>query len=197
MIQASHLPAKKRRRANIEFSIDDPVPKDHVGTEHLIIKAVVGKSLVHRIYVDNGSSANIIYSHCLSKMPPEIQEFTRLPTSSVVGFAGQAVWPEGKISLPFTLVDYTGCRRKTVLADFIVIRATSQYNMLLGRTGLWQLQAIASTIHGLLKYLTNEGVEIIRSIPIEPIEFNVVSEPEESSRTWEKGESSNAMEVHV
>ena len=37
MIQASHLPAKKRRRSNIEFSIDDPVPKNHVGTEPLVI----------------------------------------------------------------------------------------------------------------------------------------------------------------
>ena len=78
--------------------------------------------------------------------------------------------PEGCISLPFTLEDYADRRRKTILTDFVIIRAESPYNMLLGRTGLWQLRAVASTVHGLLKFPTNEGVIILQSAPLRPPE---------------------------
>lgn len=52
---------------------------------------------------------------------------------------------------------------KTILIEFIVIRAPSPYNMLLGRTGLWKLQAFPSTVHNLLKFPTEEVVAIIQS----------------------------------
>ncbi|KAL4580201.1 hypothetical protein LXL04_016385 [Taraxacum kok-saghyz] len=165
-------PRRKRRWESLSFDMNDPIPHNHQGTEPLIIQGIVGRVMVHRIYVDNGSSANIIYAHCLSRLPEEVQKFVRPATSSVVGFAGQSVWPEGKISLPFTLEDYTGKNRKTILAEFIIIKASSPYNMLLGRTGLCQLQAVPSTVHGLLKFPTSQGTITIKTTPSTQAERN-------------------------
>nr|KAJ0222526.1 hypothetical protein LSAT_V11C200077200 [Lactuca sativa] len=66
----------------------------------------------------------------------------------MVGFTGHSVWPIGKILLTFTLEDY---------------RAPYPYNILLGRTGLWKLQAVSSKVHGLLKFHTEEGAATIQN----------------------------------
>ena len=165
-------PTRKRRNNTLEFGRGDPTPDNYQGTEPLIISGSVGRTKIHRIYVDGGSSVNIIYEHCLLKLPTEVKGFVRPTPSSltVIGFAGEPVRPEGRISLPFTLEDYAEDRRKTILADFVIIRAESPYNMLLGRTGIWQLQAVASTVHGLLKFPTDEGIITLRSTATRPQE---------------------------
>lgn len=130
---------KKHKALNIEFNIHDPIPIDHHGTEALVIMGAVGRTLIRRIYVDNGSSVNIIYEHCLKYLPSDAHNYVQPATSVVVGLAGQSIWPVGRVSLPFTLKDYMGSMHKTILTEFIVIRASSPYNMLLGRTTLWKL----------------------------------------------------------
>ena len=122
--------------------------------------------MVYRIYVDTGSSANIMYEHCFEKLCSDVRGYLKPPSAPVVGFAGQSVWPLGKIHLPFTLTDWDSGNRKTILAEFIIIRAPSRYNAILGRTGLYQLQAIASTIHGLLKCPSDKGVLTVKSMPM-------------------------------
>lgn len=64
----SKFPTKKRKWAGLDFTPNDPILPDHQGTEPFVIKGSVGKTLIHIIYVDNGSSVNIIYSHCSSKL---------------------------------------------------------------------------------------------------------------------------------
>ncbi|PWA81730.1 reverse transcriptase domain-containing protein [Artemisia annua] len=41
---------------------------------------------------------------------------------------------------------------------FTVIRAPSPYNVILGRSGLKTLQAVPSTIHAMMKFLTPRGI---------------------------------------
>ena len=118
--------------------------------------------MVYRVYVDTGSSANIMYEHCFEKLSKETQNFLRPAAAPVIGFSGEPVWPRGKIHLPLTMLDWEKNHEKTVLAEFIVIKAPSRYNAILGRTGLFQLQAIASTVHGLLKMPSGKGVITVR-----------------------------------
>lgn len=127
-------PIKKRKIINIEFNAHDLIPFDHQGIEPLIIKVVVGRTMIWRIYVDNWSSVNIIYEDFLKGLPIYIKKYRRPAMSAVVGFARQSVSPMGKISLPFTIKYYKGNIRKTILTKFIVIKALSPYSMLLGRT---------------------------------------------------------------
>lgn len=67
------MPMKKRKWMNLEFSHNSQVLMGHKRTKPLIIKALMGKTLIHRVYVDNGSSVNIIYEHCLDQLPPYVK----------------------------------------------------------------------------------------------------------------------------
>ncbi|GJY19642.1 hypothetical protein Tco_0391133 [Tanacetum coccineum] len=86
--------------------------------------------------------------------------------SNLVGFAGEATKPLGKIELEVCFRS-EGLRRRTTM-KFIVIRAPSPYNIILGRTGLRTLRAIPSTIHSMMKFPTLKGVAtlVTRSVII-------------------------------
>lgn len=64
-----------------------------------------------------------------------------------------------------------------ILADFIIIKACSPYNMLLGRTGLYQILVVPSTVHGLLKFPSEHGIITLRNIPMRHDEQINVANP--------------------
>lgn len=84
------------------------------------------------------------------------------------GYRRTTSMASGKISFSLMLADFENGLKKTIMADNIIIKAPSPYNMLLGSMGLWQLQVVPSTVHGLLKFPTEEGTITIRSIPLIP-----------------------------
>ena len=179
------LAIKRKRERRLEFGWDDPIPPNYEGTEPFIITGILGRSRVHRMYIDGGSSVNIIYEQCLSKLPADIRGFVKAVPSHhiVVGFSGELVKPEGQVNIPLTLEDYAENRKKTVLAEFVVIRAASPYNVILGRTGLLQFQAVASTVHGIMKFLTEDGVVTMQSEPLKQPQVSPLAEIFETTRT--------------
>ncbi|GJW49529.1 reverse transcriptase domain-containing protein [Tanacetum coccineum] len=84
----------------------------------------------------------------------------------MVGFAGEATKPLGKIELEVCFESEGLCRRTTM--KFTVIRAPSTYNVILGRTGLRDSRAIPSTIHSMIKFPTPKGIAtlVTRSVII-------------------------------
>ncbi|GJR42504.1 reverse transcriptase domain-containing protein [Tanacetum coccineum] len=58
--------------------------------------------------------------------------------------------------------NYTRKGSKTITTDFIIVRAPSPYNVILGRPGIRQLGAIASTIHSLIKFPLKSCITITR-----------------------------------
>ena len=134
MIQAVNSKAKLSRMSipDIKFSEDDPIPEGCSGDDPLIVTADVGTTRIHRIYVDGGSSAEIMYEHCFEKLTPEERRTMSPPTAPLIGFAGQLSWPLGSITLPVTVYDYRGYLSKTIEVDFMIIRAPSPYNIILG-----------------------------------------------------------------
>lgn len=101
MVQGEEDPGGKLTRkwkvTNIEFGLHDPIPFDHKWTDPHIIKATIGRTLIRRAYMDNGSVVNGMYEHCLKGPPQDIQRYFKPTTTTVVGFSGQSVWPRGKI----------------------------------------------------------------------------------------------------
>ncbi|GJY75395.1 reverse transcriptase domain-containing protein [Tanacetum coccineum] len=83
----------------------------------------------------------------------------------LMGFVGEATKPLGKIELKVCFGSDGLCRRTTM--KFTVIRATSPYNVILGRTGLRALRAIPSTIHSMMKFPTPRGITtlVTRELP--------------------------------
>ncbi|GJS18652.1 hypothetical protein Tco_0413124 [Tanacetum coccineum] len=63
--------------------------------------------------------------------------------------------------------------------DFMVVRSTSPYNGNIGRPRLQKIQAVPSTMHGMIKFPVTGGILTLRSSKIIPIECEMVSGPED------------------
>ncbi|XP_073056855.1 uncharacterized protein [Primulina eburnea] len=112
---------------------DEPVisfgPEDLQGVslphnDALVIQARVANYDVLRVFVDNGSSVNVIFKEALVQMDLHEYQLEAVETA-LFGFAGHAVYPEGEIALHLTLG--TGDLRKTVMTAFTVVDAPSSY----------------------------------------------------------------------
>ncbi|XP_075499305.1 uncharacterized protein LOC142537697 [Primulina tabacum] len=137
---------------------DEPIisfgPEDLRGVslphnDALVIQARVANYDVLRVFVDNGSSVNVVFKEALVQMDLHEYQLEAVETA-LFGFAGHAVYPEGEITLPLTL----GTRdlRKTVMTTFTVVDAPSSYNIILGRPAMNEMRAVASTYHQKIKF---------------------------------------------
>ncbi|XP_058103487.1 uncharacterized protein LOC131247057 [Magnolia sinica] len=77
----------------------------------------------------------------------------------LLGFSGGRVIPEGSIQLLLT----TGDKQDQVnmMINFLVVDCPV-YNTILSRPSLNALQAVVSTYHLAMKFLTNQGVKLVR-----------------------------------
>ncbi|KAL0408267.1 UNVERIFIED_CONTAM: hypothetical protein Sradi_1761100 [Sesamum radiatum] len=64
--------------------------------------------------------------------------------------------PLGEVTLPLSLGSYP--KRSTKMVKFLVVKAPSAYNIILGRPGLNIFRAVASTYHMKLKFPTPDGI---------------------------------------
>ncbi|GJT28105.1 hypothetical protein Tco_0908380 [Tanacetum coccineum] len=71
----------------------------------LVIEAEIEGHAVHRIYVDGGSSMEILYEHCFNRIRLEIKSQMVPATTSLTGFSGETIWPLGQLRLLVTIRD--------------------------------------------------------------------------------------------
>nr|GEX89962.1 reverse transcriptase domain-containing protein [Tanacetum cinerariifolium] len=71
----------------------------------MIIEAEMGGHFVHRMYVDGGSSLEIMYEHYFNRFCPEIKSQMVLATTPLVGFSGEIIWLLGQISVLVKICD--------------------------------------------------------------------------------------------
>ena len=148
-----------RLDTSITFSDSDLEECQHPHDDPLVIRAVVANKTVHRVLVDNGSSADIIFASALDKM--DIGRAKLEPVNTHLrGFSGEKVLPLGLIQLVLTLGD-PPCQATTT-ARFLVVDAPSAYNMLLGRPSLNAIKAIPFAYHMMIKFPTTSGVGMVR-----------------------------------
>ncbi|GJW49749.1 hypothetical protein Tco_0091100 [Tanacetum coccineum] len=74
----------------------------------------------------------------------------------LVGFFGEVNYPLGMIYLSVTMGEQN--RIQTVMMEFAVVKCHCPYNVILGRTRMRSLGAVASTIHSMIKFPTANGV---------------------------------------
>ncbi|GJZ13834.1 hypothetical protein Tco_0549064 [Tanacetum coccineum] len=55
----------------------------------LVIEAEIGGYAIHRMYVDGGSSMEVLYEHCFNRLRPEIKSQMVPATTSLTGFSGE------------------------------------------------------------------------------------------------------------
>nr|GFB09307.1 reverse transcriptase domain-containing protein [Tanacetum cinerariifolium] len=89
-------------------------------------------------------------------------------TTSLTGFSGETTWPLGQLKLLVTIGDATHSTKAWM--NFMIVKSLSPYNDIIGRPGLKAIQAIPSTVHGMLKFPTKEGIVTIHSSLLIPAE---------------------------
>ncbi|XP_073022575.1 uncharacterized protein [Primulina eburnea] len=120
----------------------------------LIISATISNFWVKKILVDSGSSADIIFHDAFQKLGLSNVQLAQVKTP-LVGFTGEVVEAMGEVILPISLGSYP--RRSTKMVKFLVVKAPSAYNVILGRPSLNLFRAVASTYHMKLKFPTSDG----------------------------------------
>ena len=143
----------------ITFSDSDLEGCQHPHDDQLVVRPIVANKTVHRVLVDNGSSADIIFASAFDKMGIGKEKLEPVSTH-LRGFSGERVLPLGSIQLVLTLGE-PPCQATTT-TRFLIIDAPSAYNMLLGRPSLNAIKAIPSAYHLIIKFPTVNGVGTVR-----------------------------------
>ncbi|GKE16874.1 reverse transcriptase domain-containing protein, partial [Tanacetum coccineum] len=149
------------------------------GTEGLlVIEAEIGGHMIHRMYIDGGSSTEVLYEHCFNQLRPEIKNQMVPTTTSLTGFSGETIWPLGQLRLLVTIGDTYHSTKAWI--NFMIVRLLSPYNGIIGRPRIQEIQAVPSTTHGMLKFPANGVIVTIRSTILIPAECTtVITSPKE------------------
>ena len=117
----------------IEFSEDDARRLHHPHDDALLVSLQIGDYNMHRVLVDNGSSANILYYSVFQQMRID-KEWLTSTNASLMGFGGTRVFPLGAITLATRASDCPWQITREV--TFLMVDCSSTYNVILGQPTL-------------------------------------------------------------
>ncbi|GKB83283.1 reverse transcriptase domain-containing protein [Tanacetum coccineum] len=146
---------------------------DNAVVEPLTIEINAAGHDIHRMYIDGGASADILYEHCFQRLRPEVKSQLNPATTSLTGFTGEKIWPMGQLRLPVMVGNKE--HSTTAWMNFMVIRSPSPYNGIIGRPGISAIRAVPSTAHGMLKFPVDGGIVTIYNTAAPPKECNTVT----------------------
>ncbi|GJT99347.1 reverse transcriptase domain-containing protein [Tanacetum coccineum] len=155
----NHLVKDVRQRGRGSHGRDAPQPKKIINV--ISVNSVKDKKRKVREITKSWMNIPISFPAISSE---DVSEEPLIVEAEVEGYLvrrvyvdeGSSVEPLGKIELEVCFCNGGLCRRTSM--KFIVVRAPSPYNIILGRSGLKTLRAIPSTIHSMMKFPTPKGV---------------------------------------
>ena len=156
-VQLTGLVPKMARIDNpvIGFTKEDARRLHFPHDDVLVVSIRVGDYNTHRVFVDNGSSADILYYLAFQQM--RIERERLIPTNApLVGFGGTRVYPLDAITLPVTVGDYP--QQITTDVTFLIVDCSSAYSAILGRPTLNSWKVITSTYHLMIKFPIEYGM---------------------------------------
>ncbi|XP_071689172.1 uncharacterized protein [Rutidosis leptorrhynchoides] len=125
---------------------------------------------VKRLHIDKGNSVDIMYEHCFRQLPTTVRRTIKPPTTALSGFFEESAWPIGILDLKLELRDSRDkSKKRTESIEFCIVRSHSRYNAILERTSIQKFGAIPSTIHGMVRFLTEQGVATLESTPLDAL----------------------------
>nr|GFD25043.1 reverse transcriptase domain-containing protein [Tanacetum cinerariifolium] len=128
----------------------------------------MGGYMIHRMYIDGGSSMEILYEHCFYRLRPEIKSQMVPATTSLTGFSGETIWPLGQSRLLVIIGDAAHSTKAWM--NFMIVKSLSPYNGIIGRPRLKAIQPVLSTVHGMLKFPVEGGIVTIFKTILIPTE---------------------------
>ena len=164
MVQNVHVTGSvpkiaRRESPIIGFLEDDARRLHHLHDDALVVSIRVGDYIVHRMLVDNGSSADILYYPAFQQMGINRARLTPA-NAPLVGFGGTRVLPLRAITLLVIVGDYP----QQIIQDvsFLVVDCSSAYNGIIGRPTLNSWKAATSTYHLMIKFPTEYRIGELR-----------------------------------
>ncbi|KAK3007871.1 hypothetical protein RJ639_014600 [Escallonia herrerae] len=154
----SQPPNKKSKTvpvAVITFSDEDSKDIKTPHDDPLVITIRAGNFDVKRVLIDYGSSAEILFYDAFKTMNIPTDRLIKMD-APLYGFSNHPVAVKGIIALPVAIG--TPPAQANFMLDFVVVKAPSAYNAILGRPTLNQLQAVVSTYHLKMKFPTKHGI---------------------------------------
>jgi hypothetical protein len=140
---------KAMRRITLAFSKDD-LPIDGTGSNApLVISARMARYEVKRLFVDQGSSADIMFWDLFQKLGLTEKDLIA-HKGNLIGFTGDTISPKGYVKMKVTFSGRGGSC--SVEVKFLVVDCPSAYNAILGRPTLNALGAMVSTLHMAMKF---------------------------------------------
>ncbi|XP_015935315.1 uncharacterized protein LOC107461348 [Arachis duranensis] len=139
---------------SISFGPEDQWFDEALESPPMVITARVRTGLVKRILVDIGADSNIMFRNVFDALGLRDVDLAT-HQHGVVGLGDHFIKPDGIISLPTSVGQ--GQRRRTVMADFVVLQDSTAYNIILGRKTINDLGAAISTKLLVMKFVTDDG----------------------------------------
>jgi len=124
----------------------------------VVISVVTAGRKVHKVLVDQGSSADVMFWSTFNKLRLSPDLF-RPYRGCLYGFADNQVEVRGYLELRTTFTDGEASRTESI--RYFVVNANSAYNILLGRPALNRMNAVASTRHRKMKPSDLSGKVIV------------------------------------
>ncbi|XP_073030754.1 uncharacterized protein [Primulina eburnea] len=149
----------RKNEAVISFGREDIKGVNLPHNDALVIQATVANYDIMRVFVESGSFVNLILKDSHVQINLQGYQLETVETS-LYGFAGHGVYPEGENVMPLTL----GIRelKKTVMTTFTILDAPLPYNIILVRLAMNELRAVASTYDQKIKFVVGGQVGEVR-----------------------------------
>nr|XP_025636369.1 uncharacterized protein LOC112730502 [Arachis hypogaea] len=138
----------------ITFLPEDCQHDTSVEDAPFVISARIETGLVQRILVDTGADSNILFRGAFDKLGL-CNENLQTHRNGVTGLRDNFLKPDSSITLPLTIG--TGNQRKTILSEFVVLKDSTAYNVILGRKTINDFSAIIFTKYLLMKFISEDG----------------------------------------
>ncbi|KAL2230969.1 UNVERIFIED_CONTAM: Retrovirus-related Pol polyprotein from transposon [Sesamum indicum] len=139
----------------ISFNSSDRLKEGGEQNDPMVVKLDIANFTVHKVLIDSGSSADIIFKNVVDRMGLENARLEPVKTP-LVGFGGSEVASLGTIELPVSMGEEP--KRKTLMVKFLVVDTPFTYNVILGRPRLNSFWAVISTYHMKMKFPTEYGI---------------------------------------
>ncbi|KAF8100709.1 hypothetical protein N665_0218s0047 [Sinapis alba] len=127
-----------------------PAQSHHPHNDPLLVELQIGTCEVTHVFIDTGSSVDLIFRQTLVKMMVDLKDIK--PSSrALTGFNGLSTTLLGTIRLNVFIAGISK------FVKFSVIDTETQYNAILGTSWLHLMKAVPSTYHQCVKFPIREG----------------------------------------
>ncbi|XP_052109199.1 uncharacterized protein LOC107460736 [Arachis duranensis] len=151
---SSSLVRNSKKPPSISLGPEDQWFDDAPENPPMVITARVGTGLVKRILVDTGADSNIMFRNVFDALGLRDADLTT-HQHGVIGLGDHFIKPDGVIFLPIS-VGQTQDRR-SAMAEFVILRDSTAYNIILGRKTINDVEAIINTKLLVMKFVTDDG----------------------------------------